>query len=101
MAGCEVGGDGVRLDNRGSRRGEKRPHNVCHNPREDLAHDHGDEVVHPRVLLRWGASRSPDVREQSIRASGAPAYGAASMGRASVKVTNKFLNKPDFMDYKD
>ena len=53
MEGREVGGNGVRLDNRGSRRGEKRPHDLCHNPREDLAHDHVYEVVQQSVLLRW------------------------------------------------
>jgi len=52
MEGREVGGDGVRLDNCGSTRGAKRSHDLCHNPREDLAHDHVYEVVHHRVLLR-------------------------------------------------
>jgi hypothetical protein len=103
MEGRDVGGAVVLLAYLGSRRGEKRPHDLCKNPREDmredLAHDNVYELVYHSVLLRWGTSRSPDVREKSIRASGEPAHGAASMGRNSVKVTNKLGNNPELMEH--
>jgi len=99
MEGREVGGDGVRLDNRGSRRGAKRPHDLCHNPRADLAHDHVYEVVHHRVLLRWEPLEAPMCGSKGIRASGEPAHGAAAMGHKSLKITNEFGNKLVLRDY--
>ena len=103
MEGRDGGGAVVLLAYLGSRRGEQRPHNLGKNPREDmredLAHDHVYELVYQSVLLRWGASRSPDVREKSIRASGEPAHGAASMGRNSVKITNECGNSPELMEH--
>ena len=49
MEGRDVGGAVVLLAYLGSRRGEKRPHDLCKNPREDmsedLAHDNVYELV--------------------------------------------------------
>jgi len=59
MEGRDVGDEAVLLAYLGSRRGEKSQHDLCKHPREDLAHDHVEELVHHRVLLRWGPLEAP------------------------------------------
>jgi len=82
----------------GSRRREKRPHECCQNPGQDIAYDTVEELVHHSALLRCGvpkpwfpSSLVPAMPETNQGFRGDNCEGATQADN-SVKGTNYLVN---------